>query len=364
MNKLPRVVWDQCKLLHNAACLDQLCKNHASPIGWIPVTKVVCADPEIIKSLINKGYQALADSRITNLKNIKKISPDCETTLLRLPGLHEIEEVIRYADVSLVSEMETIKQLQDKAQAVGVSHKIILMLELGDLREGILVENLLEVGEFILAQTNIEWLGIGTNLTCYGGVIPTKDIMMELVAARQQVESKLGHSLSIISGGNSSILPLLMDQQLPEGVNQLRLGEVLFFGKESAYGEKIPGMHDDIFTLQAEVIEVKEKNSIPRGPVGMNAFGKKPVFIDRGIHRRAIVALGEQDVPALDLRPLDPSIEIIGGSSDHLILDVTRSDTRVGDVLSFRLNYKSLLSAMTSKYVVKCRLSEERQAVF
>lgn len=353
MKKLPRVVWDHDRLLHNAACLDELCKQHASPIGWTPVTKVVCADPDIIQALVNNGYRALADSRIENLKNIKKISPDCQTTLLRLPGLHEIEEVIRYADVSLVSEVETIEKLQAKAQEAGVTHKIILMIELGDLREGILAENLLEVGQCILAQANIEWLGIGTNLTCYGGVIPTKEIMMELVAVKQRVEKELGHSLSIISGGNSSILPLLMKGEIPEGINQLRLGEALFFGKETAYGGKIPGMYHDIFTLQAEVIEVKEKNSVPSGPVGMNAFGEKPVFIDKGSHRRAIVALGEQDVPAADLSPLDPSIEIIGASSDHLILDVTGSDTRVGDVLSFRLNYRSLLYAMTSKYVGK-----------
>ncbi|WP_116474129.1 alanine/ornithine racemase family PLP-dependent enzyme [Zobellella maritima] len=361
MNKLPRVVWDQARLLHNAAFLDALCNKHEYSISWTPVTKVVCADPDIIQALLNKGYHALADSRIENLKSIKKISPNCQTTLLRLPGLHEIAEVIRYADVSLVSEIETIKKLQEMAQDVGVIHKIILMIELGDLREGILAEHLSDIGRLILAQSNIEWLGIGTNLTCYGGVIPTREIMMELLATKQQVEKELGHSLSIISGGNSSILPLLMERQIPEGVNQLRLGEALFFGKETAYGGKIPGMYDDIFTLQAEVIEVKEKNSIPRGPVGMNAFGEKPVFIDKGRHRRAIVALGEQDVPAADLSPLDPSIEIIGGSSDHLILDVSGSDTRVGDVLSFRLNYRSLLYAMTSKYVGKSRVAEELQ---
>lgn len=360
MIKLPRIVWDQGKLLHNAAYLDELCSKSEYPIDWVPVTKVVSGDTEIIRTLINTGCRTLADSRIENLKSIKEISGSCQTMLLRLPGIHEAEDVVKYADISLVSEIETIKKLQDKAHLLGVNHKIIVMIELGDLREGILAENLIKVGQFILKQSNIEWLGIGTNLTCYGGVIPSEEIMLELAAIKQQVERELNHSLKIISGGNSSILPLLMEQKIPKGINQIRLGESLFFGRESAYGKNIPGMFNDVFTLQAEVIEVKEKNSIPRGALGMNAFGVKPVFIDRGIHKRAIVALGEQDVPVADLIPLNRSIEIIGSSSDHLILDVTETNTRVGDVLSFKVNYKSLLYAMTSKYVNKKQTSTEQ----
>ena len=359
MKKFPRVVWDPSRLLANAAFLDRLCHQQKNSVGWIPVTKVTCADPDIVDTLIQQGYQSFADSRIENLRRIKQISPTCQTTLLRLPGLHEIAEVVSYADISLVSEPDTIAALQREAQKYERRHKIILMIELGDLREGICPHHLLDIGRFILAQDHVEWLGIGTNLTCYGGVIPTADIMQELACLKTRVENELGHALTIVSGGNSSLLPLLLENQLPPGINQLRLGEALFFGRETAYGQHIAGMHEDIFTLEAEVIEVKEKPSLPRGPQGKNAFGETPVFRDRGIHIRAIVALGEQDVPVSDLSPLNADISILGGSSDHLILDVTGCNIKVGDVLSFRLNYRALLYAMTSGYVGKHKLTEE-----
>ncbi|MFP2768532.1 alanine/ornithine racemase family PLP-dependent enzyme [Oceanisphaera sp. KMM 10153] len=358
MKKFPRVVWDPSRLLANAAFLDRLCHRQQDPVGWIPVTKVTCADPDIVDTLIRQGYQSFADSRIENLRRIKQISPDCQTTLLRLPGLHEVAEVVRYADISLVSEQDTIAALQREAQRYDHRHKIILMIELGDLREGVCTHQALEMGRFILEQDHIEWLGIGTNLTCYGGVIPTADIMLELTGLKARIENELGHALTIVSGGNSSLLPLLLEHRLPPGINQLRLGEALFFGRETAYGRHIAGMHEDIFRLEAEVIEVKEKPSLPRGPLGKNAFGETPVFRDRGIHTRAIIALGEQDVPVADLIPFDPDIAILGGSSDHLILDVTGCDIKVGDVLSFRLNYRALLYAMTSGYVGKHKLTE------
>lgn len=359
MKKFPRVVWDPSRLLANADFLDRLCHQQKDPVDWIPVTKVTCADPDIVSTLIRQGYQSFADSRIENLRRIKQISSDSQTTLLRLPGLHEVAEVVRYADISLVSEQDTIAALQREAQQCGRRHKVILMIELGDLREGVCIHQALELGRFILEQDHIEWLGIGTNLTCYGGVIPTADIMLELTDLKARIENELGHALTIVSGGNSSLLPLLLDHQLPPGINQLRLGEALFFGRETAYGRPIAGMHEDIFTLEAEVIEVKEKPSLPKGTLGKNAFGETPEFRDRGIHTRAIVALGEQDVPVADLSPLNTNIAILGGSSDHLILDVTGCGIKVGDVLSFRLNYRALLCAMTSGYVGKHKLTEE-----
>jgi predicted amino acid racemase len=87
----------------------------------------------------------------------------------------------------------------------------------------------------------------------------------------------------------------------------------------------------------------------------MDAFGNTPVFVDRGLMKRALVAIGRQDVRVEGLTPVDPSVEIIGASSDHLILDVTHSeqDYEVGGVISFNVDYGALLTLMTSKYVEK-----------
>lgn len=349
----PRILWNEDKLLENAHKLDTFCA--AIGIDWIPVTKSVCANSEIITSLSEHGYMSLADSRIENVKSIKQCNASISTYLLRLPGIHEIEDVINWADYSLVSEWVTIKALDQEASKQIKKHGVILMIELGDLREGILPQELIQMGEKILQLSSIEWIGIGTNLTCYGGVIPTKEILTELLTLKQLVTDRLGHTLSVISGGNSSSLPLVLNNEIPKGVNQLRLGESLFFGKETAYGKHIEGMHNDLFILEAEVIELMHKPSYPKGLIGMNAFGEKPVFEDKGIRRRAIVAIGEQDVPASGLVPIQQGIDIVGASSDHLILDTTdyNGDIKVGTICTFRLNYKALLHAMTSKYVTK-----------
>lgn len=355
MELLPKVVWDETKLLDNARRLDVLCQQH--DIRWIPVTKAVCANMDIIDTLYKHGYRSLADSRIQNLQTIKKAHPDVRTYLLRLPGLSEIERVIKWADYSLVSEWETIERLDHEAKRQGKSHGIVVMVELGDLREGILPDELLDLGRKILRLSSIEWVGIGTNLTCYGGVIPTTDILTELVLLQQRVKEKLGHTLQIVSGGNSSTLPLVLNGDIPDGVNQLRLGESLFLGRETAYGNLMAGMHDDVFVLEAEIIEVKEKSSYPRGAIGQNAFGETPRFVDKGIRKRAIAGIGEQDVSSKDLVPVEEGISIIGASSDHLLLDVTdyEGDVPVGKTVSFKLGYRALLQAMTSKYVATCK---------
>ena len=352
MTNYPRVIWNEQKLLHNARKLDELCGEH---IEWVPVTKAVGAHPEIISSLHRQGYRKFADSRIQNLRTIKQYQPTLTTFLLRIPGIHEVEDVVRWADYSLVSEFETIEALRREAKRQQKKHGVVLMIELGDLREGMLPEELLHVGEQVLRMPEIDWVGIGTNLTCYGAVIPTRENLGELIALKSLVEDKLGHRLSVLSGGNSSSLALLMQREIPAGINQLRLGESLLLGRETAYGNSIEGMYHDVFLLEAEVVEVKEKPSYPKGIMAKNAFGETPVFVDRGIRRRAIVAIGEQDVPIADLVPVHQGVEIVGGSSDHTILDVTdyAGEIRVGSVIPFQMEYKALMRTMTSGYVYK-----------
>ncbi len=356
MAKYPRLLWSESKLRDNMRCLNRQFAASASPIAWTPVSKAVCAHPDILSVLLEEGATEIADSRLENLKRIKTLSESCNTLLLRLPGLHEVAEVVRYADTSLVSEQVTIASLAEAAKAAGARHRIILMVELGDLREGLLPRQVLELGRFILQQESIDWCGIGTNLTCYGGILPTPDKMRQLLDLKQRIAHELGHELSVVSGGNSSSLSLLLNGEMPAGISHLRLGESLLLGRETAQGRPIDGMHGDLFTLEAEVIEVQIKSSVPEGERGMDAFGKVPEFEDIGDHTRAILAIGKQDVPIDELVPLDGNVRILGGSSDHMILDVEGSGVKIGDILAFRVNYPVLLQAMTSPYVAKTRI--------
>ncbi len=348
----PKVEVDLNKLKHNVSVLVNLCSKNGIDVAG--VTKVFCGNPKIAKAYVDGGVKYLADSRIENLIKLKDI--DLPKILIRIPMISEAEEVVEYADMSLNSELETIKALSKASIKKGKTHKIILMVDLGDLREGYFnEEELYDVVEQILSMDGVKLIGLGTNLTCYGGVIPSEDNLGRLVRISNRIKEKYNVDLEIISGGNSSSLHLLIKGKRIDGINMLRLGEALVLGRETAYGNKIEDTYDDCFQLLTEIIEIKEKPSVPIGEIGMDAFGNAPTFVDKGIRKRMICAIGKQDVDIDSIIPIDENITILGASSDHLILDGTDSsvDYKIGDIVRFNLTYSSLLKVMTSEYVKK-----------
>ncbi|SES88925.1 alanine/ornithine racemase family PLP-dependent enzyme [Anaerobranca gottschalkii] len=353
----PKIVIDLPKIRHNGEVLLKLCREKG--IEPCAVTKGTCADLEVAKALVQGGFKELADSRVENIKKLKGYFKDkVQTLLLRIPMLSECEEVVEYCDTSLNSELATIKRLNEVAGRVGKKHKIILMVDLGDLREGFWPTDLEYIQKEIENFKNIEVVGLGTNLTCYGGIIPSEDNLEKLCSLKKQWESK-GTPLKIISGGNSSSVKMLIEGRMPKEINHLRLGESLLLGRETIAREHIPETFLDTFKIVGEIVELKEKPSVPIGEIGQDAFGNTPIFEDRGIHKRAIVALGRQDID-INMEPLDKEIEILGGSSDHLLLDVTkRPNLKVGDIIEFIPNYGALLQGMTSPYVKKEYLGKE-----
>lgn len=347
----PKITINLNTIKNNTISLVKLC--HKRGISIAGVTKVFCGNPEIAKAYVEGGVDYLAESRIENLIKLKDI--DIPKLMLRLPMKSEAEDIVEYADISLNSEIETIKILSEKALNKNKVHKIILMLDLGDLREGYYnKENLFSAVEEIIPLKGVKLVGLGTNLTCYGGVIPTRENLKRLYKLSKELEEKYNIDLEIISGGNSSTIYLLEDDSL-EGINNLRLGEALILGNETAYGGRIEGTRNDGFTLKAEVIEVKEKPSVPSGEIGKDAFGKTPTFVDRGIRKRILCGVGKQDTDFDGLHPKDKDLIILGGSSDHIILDGSDSkkDYKVGDIIEFRMTYVSILRSMTSEYVKK-----------
>jgi len=348
----PRLVIDLKKVKNNLDRITEMVKGSGSSL--MIVTKGYSADMEIFKILDGSDIDYLADSRIQNLKKYEGAKK--ERVLLRLPMNSETDEVVRYADISLNSELKTIKNLNESARRQNKIHKILLMIDLGDLREGIFFKNEDEIYhtvEEVLKLNNIELFGLGVNLTCYGAVIPKRDNLSILVEIARKIEKKFDIKLQMISGGNSSSIYLIGRNELPEGINNLRVGEAFLLGGETAYSQKLEGFYDDAFTLEAEIVELKEKQSVPIGETGVDAFGNKPVYEDRGIIKRAIIAVGRQDVDPDALHPIDSKIDILGASSDHLILDTSKSDIKynVGDIVNFKLSYSSLLRATTSGYV-------------
>lgn len=338
------------KLKENANIL----VNECEPVQVGLVTKSFCAIPQIVESLCDTGISFLADSRISNLMKLQHLN--LPKVLLRIPMMSEVKELVNYVDISFNSELEVIKKINEEAQKINKVQQIVLMFDLGDLREGFFDEcELIEAIEEIIKLKNIKMIGIGTNLTCYGAIIPSKENLSKLIDIANDIKEKFNLDLSFVSGGNSSSLHLIDKNELPSGISNLRLGEAIVLGKETAYGKSIKGTHEDVFTLICEIIELKNKPSLPIGEIGVDAFGKKPHYEDKGIRKRAILAIGKQDVNVDCIIPLDANISILGASSDHLILDVTDSEKeyKIGDTVEFNVQYGSLLSLCTSEYVKK-----------
>ncbi|MFH5882002.1 ornithine racemase Orr [Liberiplasma polymorphum] len=347
----PKLIINLKKYKENVDYIHSLCNQHG--ITVMAVTKVFCADNELVNILNHSKIEYIADSRIENLRRIRSTKPK---VLLRIPSLHEIEEVVNLSDISLNSEIVTIRHLNEVAKKLEKTHSIILMIDIGDLREGLFYkENIHSFIEQIMELSHINLKGIGTNLSCFGGIIPEDHTLKKLVQVVETIKEKFNINPEIVSGGNSSHLHLLLNNEKIPYVNNLRLGESLILGRETAYGENIEHTFQDVIILEADLIEVKLKPSIPEGTIGMNAFGKIPTFDDLGLMKRGILALGKQDVDFHELIPVDQKVRLIGSSSDHIIVDLTHTDYdyKVGDILKFELTYGSLLGLMTSKYVKK-----------
>lgn len=352
MERDPKLIIHKSKLLHNMRTLVEAA--HAQDVQIALVSKVTCAHPAVIDCINKSGCDMLADSRVENLDSAETQLPKL---MLRVGMPDAAEDIVRSSDISLESEKDTILALEKAAAKLGCMHRVILMIDLGDLREGVFFrdrEEILDVAKAIASCPHLELYGTGTNLTCYGSVLPDRENLGTLVSITEQLRKELSLPIPVISGGNSTSLQLLLDGTLPEGINHLRLGESVMCGMIPGTYTPIPGCYQDAFTLSATLVERKIKPSYPIGTLSRNAFGETVEYVDKGMMLRGIAAIGRQDVRVDGLTPLDPDVEIIGASSDHLLLDLTKADRyHVGDSILFGLDYGALLSASTGKYVKK-----------
>jgi predicted amino acid racemase len=350
----PRIEIDLNKIAHNATTLREL--NASKGIGIFGVTKAVCGDPDVAEVLTKTGIKTLADSRLSNIVRMRQAGIQAEYVLLRTPALSQAESVIKHADISLNSEISVIEKLSSFAVEHNVTHKVILMVELGDLREGVMPADVVKMVEAVNRQKGIILAGIGTNLACFGGIEPDKAKIEQLSSLAAEIEDTFNMKLEFVSGGNSANYDWFMSTNETGSINNMRLGESIYLGCETLHRKPIPGLFTDAFNLIADVIESKIKPSKPYGNICQDAFGNVPAFRDRGQIRRVLLGIGLQDVLVTGLTPCR-DIDILGASSDHVIIDAKEQDLKVGDEVTFGLNYGALLSSMTSPYVSKSYLN-------
>ncbi len=355
-----RITLDLDALQHNLNVIRGWVSGHGATLTV--VTKAVCGHEETLKALKDLGVSSMSDSRLDNLEVIKKIAPDVETWYLRPPHSSALDDVVRLSDVSLNTELEIIKELNEEASRQETVHRVVVMIELGDLREGILPGRLLQTYKQVFELPNVRVIGIGANLGCLGGVVPSVDQFMQLVLYRELLELKFERKLPLVSAGSSSSLPLLVDGSMPKQINHFRVGESVFLGTDLIYGGTLKGLRGDAVRLEAEIVEIKEKGMVPMGETTDIAPFQPIEEVEdtdpgqRGY--RAIVTVGQVDTDVAGLTPVNQDFRIAGASSDLNVVNVgdDKDGLSVGDTIGFRAAYSSFVRLMANPYTEKALL--------
>jgi predicted amino acid racemase len=358
MDRYPLLEFNLKKLYHNTEIVTKLCENYGIKVAGI--IKGFGGIPEGAEEMAKGGCYQIGSSRIDQLRVLKERGFDVPLLLVRIPMMCEIEDVVKYSDLSLVSEKETLDLLNSEAKKQDKVYGVVLMYDLGDLREGVfLKEDLIKLALYVEYDLNNLYLeGIGTNLSCYGSVAPSTENLNRLAEAATEIEEKLNRNLNIVSGGGTTTLPLLVRGGVPKKINHLRIGEGINNTQDLPlyWDTNIEGLDPDVFVLKAQIVELNEKPTHPIGQLMVNAFGDLPHYDDRGIRKRAIVALGNQDLGGSSrLVPKDKDMIVLGASSDHTILDIhdCKSQYKLGDIVEFNILYQAMLMTSLSDYVHK-----------
>ena len=347
MNVFPRLLIKVKSIVENLNKLIFMTSRYN--IEMVGVTKVLCGDVRIVSELVKSGLKIIGDSRVKNVEKFKSAGINVEYMLIRIPMLSEIEKACLLCDYILVSEPKVVEEISKVCSETGKVQRLIYMVDMGDRREGVLFERAYEEILSVSKLKKVDIIGVGTNLGCFGGVVPDEENLGNLVKLAERLR-RSGLNLKVVSGGMTSAIPLLENGRVPNGVNQYRIGEAIMLGTDATNSREMDYLNQDTFTLEAEIIEVKEKPPKPSGKIGRNVFGEVPKFENGRMRKRAILALGVQDVDIKGLIPLENGVEIVNATSDHTVVDITEAEReyKVGDILRFRLKYKALLRLMCS----------------
>ena len=353
------------KIKSNIQQLSDFFEKHGK--SWSLITKVFSGDKSFLKNILTgeviQKINAVGDSRLTSLKNLKEVNPDMRTIYIKPPAAIYAKDVVKYADISLNSSLRTIKALNEAAMEANVIHQIIIMIELGELREGVQRDDILSFYEKVFSLDHIDVIGIGSNLGCMYGVEPTFDKLLQLSLYRELISLKFNKELKFVSGGTSITLPLIERDVVPKDINHFRVGEAAFFGMSPLENKRFMNLHTDTFEFQANIIELEEKKLVPDGVISDANIGHTIDYHEQDIHQKsfkAILDFGLLDVDQNDLTAVDEEISFVGITSDMLVIDIGTNQTKdgktrykVGDKVDFKVNYMAVARLLNSKFIDK-----------
>lgn len=331
---------------------------------WTLITKVLSGNREVLTKILHhpeiKNIHSIGDSRLSSLKNIKKILPDIITMYIKPPAIQNIKSVVKYADISLNSSISTIQALNDEAKLQKKKHRVIIMIELGELREGVMREGLIDFYEKVFELPNIIVDGIGTNLGCMYGIEPTYDKLVQLCLYKQLLETKFQRDLTLISGGSSITLPLIGKHKIPKSVNHFRIGEAAFLGRTPFNNKKFRKLSTAAFEFQANIIEMAEKEVVPDGIISEASVGHLAEQEDNEERKqyRAILDFGIIDVDVKEIVPKNSNVTYVGTTSDMTVYEIgsnisatRKARYKVGNKVTFEPTYMAVARLMNSKFI-------------
>jgi predicted amino acid racemase len=118
-------------------------------------------------------------------------------------------------------------------------------------------------------------------------------------------------------------------------------------------------MHNDVFKLFSEIIEITEKPDTPTGELGESGVGNTYIMDDNAdlsvTSLRAILDIGLLDMQPQYITAEDEDITIVDASSDMLVIDISNSKKKykIGDLVSFKIQYMGALYLLNSDYIEK-----------
>lgn len=350
-------------IIRNIEKLDDFLKKH--DIQWSLVSKVLSGDISFLKKILRDDIvdrlHSVGDSRLSSLKTIKKLNPELVTIYIKPPAQGLVKSIVQYADISVNTSFRTIEALSKEAVKQKKTHKIIIFIELGELREGVVRENIVDFYKKVFELPNIEIVGIGSNLGCMYGIEPTYDKLLQLSLFKQLLEEMFDKKIPLVSGGSSITLPLIGKKLVPKSVNHFRIGEAAFFGTSPLDNKRFQRLSTDTFRFNTNIIELEEKDNIPSGVISdANVGHTSETDSDQPLYKtyRAILDFGILDVDVEDINPKDENVKFIGTTSDMTVYDIGRNINKqlkqkymVGKKVCFKPNYMATARLMNSKFI-------------
>ena len=273
---------------------------------------------------------ALGDSRIENIERLRRgRHRRADDRCIRSPMLSQVDRVVAHADVSCNTELDVLARPRRPPRRSGRrATACVLMVELGDLREGILPADLARRRRAqVLAPARTSTLrGIGTNLACQSGVAPDAANMAELSAladvgrgdVRRRARPSCPAATRPTSTGRSAAADI-------GRVNDLRLGESILLGREPLHRRPDRrAAHRRVHARRrGHRVEDQAVAAVGRRSARRRSASRRPA--DRP--GRPAGGSSSPSATRTSIPPASPrrrASTILGASSDHLVLDAGR----------------------------------------